>query len=202
LRAEVASALEGAGFQVTGAADGYQGLSSIYESRPDLVIMAEQLPGVIGKELCSRLRQVSYVPIIVLGKRQEGSDEVQMLEAGADAYMSKPPDTVELVARVRSLLRRRSGAAGGGAEEDLSRRGNGDDFTSTEFRLLSCLILNEGRLVCHPQLIAEVWGGKPVSMDCLKFYVRRLRQKLSAVLSRPGYILNHRGVGYRFSRTI
>jgi DNA-binding response OmpR family regulator len=187
---------------VIGVADGYQGLSRIYENRPDLVIMAEQAPGVMGKELCSRLRQVSYLPIIVLGSGQEATDEVSMLEAGADAYMSRPPDTVELVARVRSLLRRRNGPAGGGGEGDLSRREKGGDLTSTEFRLLSCLMLNEGGLVSHRQLIAEVWASKPVSVDCLKFYVRRLRQKLSAVLSRPGYILNRRGVGYCFCRTI
>jgi DNA-binding response OmpR family regulator len=156
----------------------------------------------MGKELCSRLRQVSYVPIIVLGSGQEVTDRVKMLEAGADAYMSRPPDTAELVARVRSLLRRRDGPDGGGGEGDPSRWGNGGELTSTEFRLLSCLMLNEGGLVSHSQLVSEVWGGKPVTMDCLKFYVRRLRQKLSAVLSRPGYILNCRGVGYRFCRTI
>ena len=199
-----------AGFQVTEVADGYQGLSSIYESRPDLVIMAQDLPVPNAEELCSQLRQASHLPIIVLGSREKGVDETEMLELGADAYMSKPPALIELIARVRSLLRRKGrgtntlrGDSGGGLEQRTSRRGNGaGDLTSTEFRLLSCLILNEGRLVPYSQLVSEVWGDKPVSRDCLKFYVRRLGHKLRLALASPGYILNQRGIGYRFRRTI
>ena len=196
---------------MTDVADGYQGLSSIYESCPDLVIMAQDLPVLNAEELCSRLRQVSHLPIIALGNREKGADEVEMLELGADAYMSKPPDLTELIARVRSLLRRRRGRgpnppggdSGGELEKRTPRRGNGPgDLTATEFRLLSCLMLNEGRLVPHSQLVSEVWGGKQVSLDCLKVYVRCLRQKLSHAFTSPGYILNHRGVGYRFCRTI
>jgi DNA-binding response OmpR family regulator len=199
-----------AGFQVTDVSDGYQGLSSIYESLPDLVIMAQDLPLPNAEELCSRLRQVSHLPIIVLGYREKEVGETEMLELGADAYMSKPPAHAELIARVRSLLRRRGRrpdppgcGSGGELEQRISKRGNGaGDLTSTEFRLLSCLMLNEGRLVPHSQLVSEVWGGKPVSRDCLKFYVRCLRQKLSHAFASPGYILNQRGVGYRFCRTI
>lgn len=199
-----------AGFQVTEVADGYQGLSSIYESCPDLVIMVQDLLVPNAEELCLRLRQVSYLPIIVLGSRKKGVDETEMLELGADAYMSKPPAPIELIARVRSLLRRRERGSdspgcgsGGELEQRTSRRGNGSsDLTSTEFRLLSCLMLNEGRLVPYSQLVSEVWGEKPVSRDCLKFYVRRLRHKLRLALASPGYILNERGVGYRFCRTM
>jgi DNA-binding response OmpR family regulator len=192
-------------------ARGHRGLASVYEDRPDLVIVAEQVPGINVEELCSRLRQVSHLPIIVLGNIEDGSHEAHILEAGADAYMSKPPDAVELVAQVRSLLRRARGpqspSTGGGPGSDLptcsARRGNGHGgLTSTEFRLLSCLRLNEGSLVPYPQLMAEVWGDREVSRDCLKFYVRRLRQKLGWALGSAGFILNHSGVGYRFSRTI
>ena len=162
--ADIVSTLEAAGFQVTCVADGHQGLSRVYESRPDLVIVAEQVPGINGEELCSKMRLVSLLPIIVVGNRQEGSHEVRMLEAGADAYMSKPPDLVELVARVRSLLRRTKGpqcpSAGGGPGGDLLRRtakrGNSGGLTSIEFHLLSCLRLNEGRLIRYPQLMAGV----------------------------------------------
>ena len=108
--ADIASPLEGAGFQVTCVADGHQGLSSMYKHHPDLVIVVEQEPGINMEELCSELRQASLLPIIVVGNRQEGSHEVRLLEAGADAYMSKPPDAAELVARVRSLLRRTKGS--------------------------------------------------------------------------------------------
>ncbi|MBU2009862.1 MAG: response regulator transcription factor [Chloroflexi bacterium] len=211
LRAGVASALEEAGFQVTHVPDGYQGLRSVYEASPDLVIMAEDLPPAGGAQVCSRLRQVSHLPIIVLGSGgTKGTGEIEMLEVGADAYMPKPPNPAELVARVRSLLRRkrpdrdgRGGDSGSVPEQGTARRRNGSgDLTSTESSLLSCLVLNEGRVVSHSQLVSEVWAGKQVSRDCLKFYVRRLRDKLSGVLGGPGYILNHRGVGYRFSRTM
>jgi two-component system KDP operon response regulator KdpE len=200
-----------AGFQVTEVADSYQGLRSIYESCPDLVIMGQDLPVLNAEELCSRLRQVSHLPIIVLGNRKKGAAETEMLEAGADAYIFRPPDPGELIARVRSLLRRRRGPGSnspagdlaGGSKKRSGGRGNGSgDLTSTEFRLLSCLVLNEGRLVSHSQLVSEVWGGKQVSRDCLKFYVRRLRQKLSSTLGSPGCIVSGWGFGYRFCRTI
>lgn len=211
LRGGVASALEGAGFQVTHVPDGYQGLHSMYEASPDLVIMAEDLPPMGGAQVCSRLRQASHLPIIVLGSgEKEETGEIEMLELGADAYMAKPPDPAELVARVRSLLRRKGpncdghgGSPGSGPEQGTARRRNGSgSLTNTELSLLSCLVLNEGRLVSHSQLVSEVWAGKQVSRDCLKFYVRRLRDRLSTVLGGPGYIINQRGLGYRFSRTM
>jgi DNA-binding response OmpR family regulator len=124
--ADVDSTLEAAGFQVTFVARGHRGLASVYESRPDLVIVSEQVPEINVEELCSRLRQVSHLPIIVLGNSQEGSHEISILEAGADAYMSKPPDAGDLVARVRSLLRSTKGrecpSAGGSPEGNLSAR--------------------------------------------------------------------------------
>ena len=103
LRRQVASILEGAGFEVTTAADARQGLRKYSESRSDLVIMAEAMAG--EEELCSRLRQVAYLPIIVLGA-EGGGREAEMLSLGVDAYVAQPTDVRGLVARVRSLLRR------------------------------------------------------------------------------------------------
>ena len=142
---DIVSALEAAGFQVTCVAHGRQGLSSVYESCPDLVIVAEQAPGVNVEEMSSRLPQASHLPIIVLGNSQEGSHGVRLLEAGADAYMSTPPDLVELVARVRSLLRRTKGpegpSAGGTPGGDLlgrtAKRENSGGLPSIKFHLLS-----------------------------------------------------------------
>jgi DNA-binding response OmpR family regulator len=201
--ADIISTLEAAGFQVTCVADCHKGLSSIYQGRPDLVIVAEQVLGINGEELCSKMRQVSLLPIIVIGNSQEGSHGVRLLEAGADAYMSTPPDLVELVARVRSLLRRTKepegpsagGDPGGNLFGRTAKRGNSGGLTFIKFHLLSCLRLNEGRLIRYPQLMAGVWGEKQVSRDCLKFYVRRLRQKLQGFLTYR--IVNWRGVGYR-----
>ena len=211
LRAELDTALTEAGFQVIGVADALEALPRFYEIRPDAVIMARDLMIVDGPGLCCKLRQVSHLPIIVLGGEKEAARTVEMLEVGADACMSNPPDLTELVARVRSLLRCKKGSNLHPPEDGLSsghkgrtaRREDGSGhFTPTEFRLLSCLTLNEGRLLSHAELISEVWSGKPVTKACLKYYVRRLREKLSAALSSPGHILNHRGVGYRFSRAV
>ena len=132
------------------------------------------------------------------------------MESGADIYLNEGLRHPELIARLHSLLRRRERGSnspgcgsGGEIEQRTSRRGNGrGNLTSTELHLLSCLVLNENRLVPYSQLVSEVWDGKPVSRDCLKFYVRCLRQKLSHAFASPGYILNQRGVGYRFCRTI
>lgn len=104
LRERMAVALEGAGFKAITASNALEGLKSSYESNPDLVIMASDLPMVNREEPCLRLREETYMPIIILGGNEEAAE---MLELGADAYMAKPPNLSELVARVRALLRRK-----------------------------------------------------------------------------------------------
>ena len=107
LRSSLIVALEGAGFEVTSASDGFEGLNSYYESYPDLVIMGNELPEVNGAAPASKVRQASYLPIITLGNDPQAVDDV--LNQGADDYMAAPISHPELVARVRSLLRRRWG---------------------------------------------------------------------------------------------
>ena len=198
LAVKAAAALEEAGFEVVRTTDALEGLKKLYEAYPDLIIVARELPKVDGEDPCLRIRQASYLPIIVLGSNEEAAE---MLELGADAYMTKPPSLSELVARVRSLLRRkpRYDPPGDNPELEiksrLTKEGNGsNDLTPTEFRLASCLLLNKGRLLGYPRLISEVWGGKKVSLDTLHFYMRRLRSKLANVS-----IFGLRGVGYCFS---
>ncbi len=152
---------------------------------------------VNGEEPYFRIRQASYLPIIVVGSEEEAAE---MLELGADAYITKPPNLSELVARVHSLLRRKrkDDPPGDNPESHikdcLPKEGKGlNGLSRTEFRLASCLILNKGRLLGYRQLLAEVWGGKTVTIDTLHFYMRRLRQKLA-----NGGIFMVRGVGYCF----
>jgi len=190
--------LEEAGYTVVRTTDALEGLKKLYEAYPDLIIVAKELPMVNGEDPCLRMRQASYLPIIVLGNDEEAAE---ILELGADAYMTNPPSLRELVARVRALLRRKPRAdppAGNPESEIKNRLDNGGDgsngLTSTEFRLASCLVLNKGRLLGYPRLISEVWGGKEVSLDTLHFYIRRLRSKLANV-----GIFGLRGVGYRLS---
>jgi len=153
---------------------------------------------VNGEDPYLRIRQASYLPIIVLGSQEEAAE---MLELGADAYIPKPPSLSELVARVRALLRRkpRYDLPGDNPKPEIENRlpkgGNGlNGLTPTEFRLASCLILNKGRLLGYPRLISEVWGGKEVSLDNLHFYIRRLRSKLGNI-----GVFGLRGIGYCFS---
>jgi two-component system response regulator ArlR len=203
----VAAALEGAGYKVIRATDALEGLRKIYESYPDVIIIDKGLPEVSGEDACLRIRQASYLPIIVLGGRE---DAAESLELGADAFMTTPPSLRELVARVRSLLKRkpsfdkRDDDPGGlninnsNIESNPpSENGNGLGYLSaTEFRLASCLVLNKGRLLDYSRLIAEVWAGREVTLATLNFYVHRLRKKLQAFFPNPIQIINYRGIGY------
>jgi DNA-binding response OmpR family regulator len=189
------------------AASGAEGLSKLYEGYPALAIVGGELPSVYVKEVCLRLLQLCDIPVVVLGA--EGEDAAEMLEAGADACMPSPLNLAELVARVRSLLRRsrRGGHESSGVHiKTYPRRCAGGgvrrsgSLSRTEFRLLLCLMLNEGRLMESSELISEAWGGKRVSTECLKFYVGRLRKKMAGAFAVQGQIVNQRGVGYCYTR--
>ncbi len=199
LAAKAAAALEEAGYKVVKARDALDGIKKLYQAYPDLIIMAKELPIEDGEEPYIRIRQASYLPIIILGSKEQAAD---MLELGADAYITKPPNLSELVARVHSLLRRKpkddpppDNPKPQMNDDPTKRKGKGlNRFTPTEFRLASCLILNKGRLLRYCQLAAEVWGGRIVATDTIHFYMRRLRRKLA-----NGSIFVVRGVGYYFS---
>ena len=195
-----ATALEEAGYNVIRVADVLDGLKKLYEAYPDLIIMTRELPMVNGEDPCLRIREACYLPIIAIGAAEEA---VEILELGADAYMTKPLNLRELVARVQALLRRKlthnpPGAnPGSEIKNQLTKEGNSSNgLTRTEFRLASCLVLNKGRLLDYRQLISEVWGGKKMSLDTLHFHMRHLRQKLRDYSI--GCIVSFRGVGYRW----
>ncbi|MBI3930528.1 MAG: response regulator transcription factor [Chloroflexi bacterium] len=176
-------------------------MKKLYEAYPDLIIMARELPLVNGEDPCLRIREACYLPIIAVGAAEEA---VEILELGADAYVTKPVNLRELVARVQTLLRRKlrhnppGDNSGSEIENQLNQEGNRPGgLTGTEFHLAACLLFNQGKLVDYGRLIAEVWAGKPVSRDTLHFYIRRLRRKLQAFLPDGIRILSYRGVGYR-----
>jgi len=195
---KASAALEEAGYRVVRTTDALEGLKKLYEAYPDLIIVEREAPMVNGEDPCLRIRQACYLPIIVLGNREEAAATHVFV---ADAYMTKPPNLSELVARVHALLRRKPGydplRSNPGSEIDNNPDDGGDGskgLTPTEYRLASCLMLNRGSLLCYARLIAEVWGGKEVSVDTLHFYMRRLRSKLADVS-----IFGLRGVGYCLS---
>ena len=195
----IEDALEEAGYTVVRTGDTYDGLKKLYEAYPDLVILAKEPPLVNGEDPCLRVRQACYLPIIVLGSNDDASE---ILELGADAYMTKPPGLNELVARVHSLLRRKSRYNSQGKnpkleiKNDRLKRWNGSKLTETEFRLAYCLVFNKGKLVEYSRIMSEVWGEKEVSLDTLHFHIRSLRNKLQALFPNPTDITCYRGVGY------
>jgi two-component system KDP operon response regulator KdpE len=206
--------LERQNYQVVTASDGAEGLRQAYREHPGLVILDIMMPGMDGWEVCQRLREISQVPIIMLTARGMEQDVVRGLEAGADDYLVKPFDAEELAARIQSVLRRGDrGPARSPAVFYTNRqlsidfddravrvRGERVDLTPIEFRLLSCLVRNEGQVLSHERLLQEVWGlDDQDNADYVKLYVRYLRSKIEDDPSDPTYIQTVWGVGYYFS---
>ena len=200
------------GYDVVATTGGAEGVRLAEEARPGLVILDIMMPGMDGWEVCRRLRESSSIPILMLTAKGAQEDVVQGFELGADDYLKKPFDLRELELRIEAILRR-SGAAPGDARNvfddgelrvDLERRlvtrqGQAVHLTPTEFRLLSHLLQQRGRVVPHEELLTEVWGPEYVQDTAnLSVYVRYLREKLEAVPSEPRYICTEWGVGYRF----
>jgi two-component system KDP operon response regulator KdpE len=211
IRRFVRTALESEGCRVFEAQSGQQGLTEAATRKPDLVILDLGLPDLDGVEFICDLRAWSVVPIIVLSARTDENDKIAALDAGADDYLTKPFGVGELLARVRAALRR--GATGSSGEPvvafgdirlDLANRnvlrgGAPVHLTPIEYRLLSLLAGNPGKVLTHRQLLRDVWGPSHVEHShYLRIYMAQLRQKLEADPARPRHFLTEPGVGYRF----
>jgi two-component system KDP operon response regulator KdpE len=189
-----------------------QALRLLEEERPDLVLLDVGLPDMDGYEVLRQIRQFSLVPVIMLTARDEPIDKVRGLEAGADDYVGKPFDHLELLARVRAVLRRMDVKAptprtaayrNGDLEIDAEARevrvaGALVALTATEWRVLDLLVANAGWIVPHERLLSRVWGrDEPGDLDSLRVFIRRLRAKLGDDAASPRYIETVRGLGYR-----
>jgi two-component system KDP operon response regulator KdpE len=211
IRRFVRAALEQEGWQVHEAATMQRGLIDAGTRRPDLIVLDLGLPDGDGIDFIADIRQWSAVPIIVLSARADERDKISALDAGADDYLGKPFGVGELLARVRATLRRQRQPAAdadgrvrfGEIEVDLKARlvlraGQLVHLTPTEFRLLSVLVANAGRVVTSPQLLREVWGpSHSESGHYLRIYMGHLRQKLEQDPAQPAYLLTETAVGYR-----
>ena len=199
--------------EVLSADNGDDGLRLLEEQRPDLVLLDVGLPRRDGYEILRDLRAFTDVPVIMLTARDDVADKVKGLELGADDYITKPFDHLELLARVRAVLRRLDLKApksrvpsfrSGPLEIDFDAQearmdGEHVALTPTEYRLLEHLARNAGWVVPHATLLSRVWGREyTAELDYLRVYVRRLRDKLGDDPARPRYIRTERGVGYRF----
>jgi two-component system, OmpR family, KDP operon response regulator KdpE len=203
--------LRGAGYEAVTAGTVEEALDAAALSVVDAAIVDLLLPDGDGIELCLRLREWSDMPIIVLSAVGEEAQKVRALRAGADDYVTQPIGPDELIARLEAVLRRASPEPQesmirvAGLEIDLvahivHRDGEEVHLTRTEYELLRVLVLNRGRLLTHPALLAEVWGPAYVDdIQVLRTHLARLRAKIEPPSGpRRHYIRTETGVGYRF----
>ena len=204
--------LRGTGLTVDTAADGREALDRFSAGPYDLVVLDVMLPKLDGLEVCREIRRSSRVPILMLSARSDTVDVVVGLELGADDYVTKPFELVELVARIRALLRRTheppiEGMLYAGdldidpAAFRATRGGVDLQLTATEFRLLLELARRPGQVFTRELLLELVWGYEYLGDSRLvDIAVQRLRAKVEAEPGSPGLITTVRGVGYRLER--
>jgi two-component system KDP operon response regulator KdpE len=206
--------LRARGYEVEGVGSGRDALSTMESAPPDLVVLDLGLPDLDGVEVLRRIRARSSVPVVVLSARHQSDDKVEALDEGADDYVTKPFGMDELMARVRSALRR-GGSGDGNQLADvppvvtssfdldfgtLTARRGGETvhLTPTEWRLVAELARHRGRVVTQAELLRSVWGpGYGRESNYLRVYGNQLRRKLEADPSRPRHIITEPGIGYR-----
>jgi DNA-binding response OmpR family regulator len=198
------------GYDVLFASDGEAGLRLALAERPDLIILDIMLPRINGLEICETLKKRGIdTPVIFLTAKSQEVDKILGLDLGADDYITKPFSVRELVARVRTVLRRAQGDSPetfhfGDVEVNFTSqtvrlRGQEVTLTSKEFDLLRLLVRSEGKVLPRDSILNKVWGfdyyGTARTIDN---FINRLRQKIEDDLEDPRHILTVRGVGYRF----
>jgi two-component system KDP operon response regulator KdpE len=222
IRRFVRLALEAEGWQVVEADTARRGLLDAGTRKPDLLVVDLGLPDGDGLDLIRDVRGWSNVPIVVLSARSDESDKIAALDAGADDYLTKPFGVGELLARVRANLRRPrvgpddEGSVTAGDDDPLFTFGevevdrharlvrrNGEEvhLTPIEYRLLTSLIANAGRVMTQRQLLREVWGPSHTEQShYLRIYMGHLRQKLERDPAQPEHLLTETAIGYRLMR--
>ena len=207
--------LEHEGYEVDVAYDGEDAVRIAEDSAYDLIILDLMMPRLDGLEACRRIREFSGVPVIMLTARGEDTDKLIGFEYGADDYLTKPFNIMELKARIRAILRR-AGSQSQGSEKserleaghivlEIAQRralseGKSIDLTAKEFDLIEMLMRNPGRVYSRENLLNIVWGYEyPGDIRTVAVHVRRLREKLELNPAQPEYILTKWGVGYYFA---
>lgn len=202
-------ALTAHGYEIREAETGREGIDQAAVFHPDLIVLDLSLPDLDGIEVIKQLREWTQTPVIILSVREQESDKIAALDAGADDYVTKPFSMGELLARIRTALRHAAGAGDepvltfGGLAIDLTRRyvavdGREIKLTPTEYELLRILVVNAGKVLTHRQLMRTVWGPSyEQETNYLRVYIRQLRQKIEPDPARPRHIVTEPGVGYR-----
>lgn len=215
----VSKTLTHKGYEVLTAGDGQEALRLMFAHQPDLVLLDVVMPKMDGWQTCSRIREMSDVPIVILtGQQKSEADIVRGLDYGADDYLIKPVGSRELVARVRAILRRAELPSSLEAKKEITYSdtfltvniaerkvivdGERVRLTPTEFKLFALLLENAGRVLTHKQLLEKVWGWEYVDdIDHVRIYIWHLRQKIEPDSAHPRYIIAEPGVGYYFQKT-
>jgi DNA-binding response OmpR family regulator len=205
--------LQKSGYEAVTAYNGPSGLRSLFTDRPDLVLLDVSLPDIDGWEVCRRIRDMSDTPVIMLTTNGRKEDVLRGFQLGADDFISKPPNFLELIARVGAVLRRSRSTKRGESSgifchpeieidwriHQVRVRGQLVKLSPTEFKLLACLVENRGWLVTQEDLLRKVWGPNYIGdKGLVKLYIRYLRQKIEEDPGQPKLILTERGIGYRF----
>jgi len=204
-----------AGATVFTARDGLEGISKLFTHQPDLTVLDVTMPGLNGFEVCQRIRQLWDTPIIMLTALNDEQDMLRGLKAGADDFLSKPFNPEILLARARTVLRRTEHLQSqtdsfnyddGHLSIDMERRhvllnDKRIKLTPTEFRLLTYLVRNPGKVLTFEQILANVWGNEyRGNLDYVHVYISHLRNKVEEYPKQPRYILTVHGIGYIFER--
>lgn len=199
--------------KVTATAEGNKGITLTETESPDIIILDLGLPDIDGFKVLKEIRRFSDIPLIILTVRGDEVDKVRGLELGADDYIVKPFSHIELLARVKAVLRRSHIPELKGTPMPLVMPKLSIDFatrtitkgdkqiklTPTEFNLLEYLVRNESKVLSHHALLEKVWGEEYTdATDYLKVYIQRLRDKLEDDPANPEMLLSERGVGYKF----
>jgi len=203
--------LEEKGYTVLAAESGEKALDLLKQGSADVAIVDLLLPGIDGIELTQKIRERSTLPIIILSAIGDDKKKVEALETGADDYVTKPFSIEEVVARIRSVLRRVVGAKDvnpilsyGDLVVDFEHRevSLSDEpikLTPMEYELLKYMVQNAGRVLTRRMLLTAVWGpGHEDDTQSLRVLVRQLRKKIEKIPAKPCFILTDPGVGYRF----
>ena len=207
--------LEAQHYKVVTALDGPSGLTMVEKEGIDLVILDIMLPGIDGFDVLQKIREFSSVPVIMLTAKDQDVDVVKGLHLGADDYVKKPFSVHELLARVEAVLRRAAPSEEVQArppfvcddfvmdfqQRRVTVRGKDIKVGPTEYKLLSQLVQNAGRVMLHADLLRKVWGPEYGNeTEYLRVYVSYLRNKIEEDPANPKYILTEHGVGYTFKR--
>jgi two-component system KDP operon response regulator KdpE len=215
IRAVLQSSLSVEGFEVQTAASLSEAGALLRHSAPEVMVLDLGLPDGDGVTLVRELRKTHSLPIIVVSARHQEAQKIELLDAGADDYLTKPFSVGELLARIRVALRHRGTALAAAvtvhelaelrvdlAAHTVQVSGELLHLTPTEFKLLARLVRGAGRVVTHRQLLADVWGPEFTEhTHYLRLYMAQLRAKIESLPAEPRHLLTETGVGYRLAVT-